>query len=202
MRTESKVRRSRALGIPLTPKASRYMERRSYGPGQHGRRRGRQDSDYKVRLLEKQRLRAQYNVSEAQLRLAFARAARSRQKTGEALLVDLETRLDALVLRAGFARTIYQARQAVVHGHVTVDGRRVDRPSAHVRPGETVAVAERSRDKVPFQIAATGEHTAKVPGYLDVDATALRARLVRLPERDEIPVICQEQLVVEFYSRR
>jgi len=199
-RTRSKVRLSRALGIPLTPKAARYLERRPYPPGQHGRRR-RTTSNYKARLLEKQRLRAQYDLSEAQLRLALARAARGGEKTGEALLVDLETRLDALVLRAGFARTIYQARQAVTHGHVTVDGRRVDRPSFRVRPGDVMEVAAGSKTKTPFLIAATGDHAATTPPYLDVDVEALRARLVRLPARDEIPVVCDERLVVEFYSR-
>ena len=199
-RTRSKVRLSRALGIPLTPKAARHLERRPYPPGQHGRRR-RVTSDYKARLLEKQRLRAQYDLSEAQLRLALARATRGGGKTGEALVVDLETRLDALVLRAGFARTIYQARQAVSHGHVTVDGRRVDRPSYRVRPGEVIAIAAASQAKTPFVVAAAGEHAAAVPPYLDVDISALSARLTRLPERSEVPVLCDERLVVEFYSR-
>jgi small subunit ribosomal protein S4 len=199
-RTRSKVRLSRALGIALTPKAARHLERRPYPPGEHGRRR-RTQSDYRARLLEKQRLRAQYDVSEAQLRLSVARALRSGQKTGEALLVDLETRLDALVLRAGFARTIYQARQAVSHGHVTVNGRRVDRPSFRVSPGDVIEVAAASKAKVPFLVAASGQHAAAVPPYLDVDIEALSARLVRLPLRDEIPVICDERLVVEFYSR-
>jgi small subunit ribosomal protein S4 len=199
-RARSKVRLSRALGIPLTPKAARHLERRPYPPGQHGRRR-RVTSDYKARLLEKQRLRAQYDLSEAQLRLALARATRGGGKTGEALVIDLETRLDALVLRSGFARTIYQARQAVSHGHVTVDGRRVDRPSSRVRPGEVIAIVPASRAKTPFVIAAAGEHAAAVPPYLDVDISALSARLTRLPERPEIPVLCDERLVVEFYSR-
>jgi small subunit ribosomal protein S4 len=199
-RARSKVRLSRALGIPLTPKAARYLERRPYPPGQHGRRR-RVTSDYKARLLEKQRLRAQYDLSEAQLRLALARATRSGGRTGEALVIELETRLDALVLRSGFARTIYQARQAVSHGHVTVNGRRVDRPSFRVRPGDVIAIAAPSRSKTPFVIAAAGEHAAAVPPYLDVDIEALSARLVRLPERSEIPVLCDERLVVEFYSR-
>lgn len=200
-RTRAKVARSRALGVALTPKASRYMEHRPYGPGQHGRRRAGRESDYKLRLREKQRLRGQYDVSEAQMRLAFARARRSRGKTGEALLVDLETRLDALVLRAGLARTIYQSRQVVSHKHITVDGHRVDRPSYKVRPGSTIAVAKGSRDKAPFQIAAAGEHAGPPPSYLEADPEALRARLVRLPEREEIPVICNEQYVVEYYSR-
>lgn len=200
-RTRAKVQRSRALGVSLTPKAQRYMERRPYGPGQHGRARLGRESDYKVRLREKQRLRAQYDVSEAQLRLAFARARRSRGKTGEALLIQLETRLDALVLRAGFARTIYQARQVVSHQHITVNGHRVDRPSYQVPPGSTIAVAQRSREKMPFQIAAAGEHAATIPPYLDVAQGSLRASLTRLPEREEIPVVCNEQHVVEYYSR-
>lgn len=199
-RARSKVRLSRALGIPLTPKAGRHLERRPYRPGQHGRARVKA-SDHQVRLLEKQRLRAQYHLGETQLRLALARAARQPGKTGDNLMADLETRLDALVLRAGFARTIYQARQAVTHGHIQVDGRKVDRPSYRVRPGQVISVAARSRDKLPFLIAATGEHVTVHPPYVEVDQSGLTARLTRLPERDEIPVSCQEQLVVEFYAR-
>ncbi|XRQ04805.1 30S ribosomal protein S4 [Actinomadura welshii] len=195
-----KVRISRALGVPLTPKAVKYFEARPYPPGMHGRAR-KQESDYKLRLREKQRLRAQYNIREAQLRNAFARAAKSGRKTGDVLLVDLESRLDALVLRAGFARTVYQARQFVVHRHILVNGRRVDRPSYRLRPGDVITVAERSRAMDAFQIAAAGGHAETVPPYLDVRHDALAARLVRLPERAEIPVICDEQLVVEHYSR-
>ncbi|MEU9023311.1 30S ribosomal protein S4 [Actinomadura sp. NPDC048394] len=195
-----KVRLSRALGIPLTPKSVKYFEARPYPPGVHGRAR-KQESDYKVRLREKQRLRAQYNIREAQLSNAFAKAAKAGGKTGEALLVDLERRLDALVLRAGFARTIYQARQFVVHRHILVNGRRVDRPSFRLRPGDVITVAERSRRMAAFQIAAAGGHTDTVPPYLDVRHDALAAQLTRLPERPEIPVICNEQLVVEHYSR-
>lgn len=199
-RTRSKVRLSRALGIPLTPKAGRHLERRPYPPGEHGRR-PRRPSDYKTRLLEKQRLRAQYDVSEAQLRVALARAARGEGSTGGALLAELETRLDALTLRAGFARTIYQARQAVTHGHVMVNGGRVDRPSFQVRPGDVIEIAPASRHKPPFEIAAAGGHAAVTPPYLEVDTEALRARLLRAPDREEIPVVCDERLVVEFYSR-
>jgi small subunit ribosomal protein S4 len=199
-RTRSKVRLSRALGIALTPKASRHLERRPYPPGEHGRGR-RRTSDYKTRLMEKQRLRAQYDLSETQLRLALERATRAVGSTGEALLVDLETRLDALVLRAGFGRTIYQARQAVTHGHVTVNGRRVDRPSFQMRPGDVIEIAAGSRSKTPFVIAAAGQYAAAIPPYLEVDAGELRARLERLPAREEIPVVCDERLVVEFYSR-
>src|SRR5918994_1996950 len=128
-----KIRISRSLGIALTPKAVAYFERRPYPPGEHGRKR-RKDSDYSTRLKEKQRLRAQYDISETQLRAAFDRAKRSGGKTGEALIQDLESRLDATVLRAGFARTIYQARQFVTHQHVLVNGRRGGRPPHPLRP--------------------------------------------------------------------
>ncbi len=194
-----KVRRSRALGIPLTPKCVSYFERRPYPPGEHGRKR-KNTSDYKTRLLEKQRLRAQYDISETQLRRAFDRARRTGGKTGEALITDLESRLDATVLRAGFARTIYQARQTVTHQHVTVNGRRVDRPSYQVQPYDVVAIAERSRAKQPFQVAASGAH-ATAPAYLEVSLADLRCTVARRPRREEVPVVCEEQLVVEYYSR-
>jgi small subunit ribosomal protein S4 len=127
---------------------------------------------------------------------------RSAGKTGEELVIDLETRLDALVLRSGFARTIYQARQVVGHRHIAVNGERVNIPSYRVRPGDVVAVADRSREKPPFRLAATGAHAPeRLPGYLQADHAGLVARLVRRPERGEIPVICDEQLVVEYYSR-
>ncbi|MGW0214115.1 30S ribosomal protein S4 [Micromonospora chokoriensis] len=199
--TRPKVKRSRALGIALTPKCVRYFERRPFPPGQHGRAR-RTTSDYKVRLLEKQRLKAQYDLHEGQLRRAFDRAVRRPGKTGEELIVELESRLDALVLRAGLARTIYQARQVVTHQHVTVNGRRVDRPSARLQPGDVIAVAERSRGKAPFVVAAAGAHAPERPApYLDVTLADLTVRLVRLPLRSEVPVVCDEQLVVEYYSR-
>ena len=194
-----KVRLSRRLGLALTPKAVSYVERRPYPPGEHGRKR-KQQSDYSTRLLEKQRLRAQYDVSETQLRRAFDRARRTGGKTGEALIQDLESRLDATVLRAGFARTIYQARQFVTHQHVLVNGRRVDRPSYRLRPGDFVAIADRSRTKEPFQVAASGAH-ADAPAYLEVRPADLVARYDRTPSRDEVPVVCEEQLVVEYYSR-
>ncbi|GAB3196083.1 30S ribosomal protein S4 [Geodermatophilus arenarius] len=194
-----KVRLSRRLGLPLTPKAVSYFERRPYPPGEHGRKR-KQQSDYSTRLLEKQRLRAQYDVSETQLRRAFDRARRTGGKTGEALIQDLESRLDATVLRAGFARTIYQARQFVTHRHVLVNGRRVDRPSYRLRPGDWISIAEGSRTREPFQVAASGAH-ATAPAYLEVRLADLTARVERVPAREEVPVVCEEQLVVEYYSR-
>ncbi|MCX2969977.1 MULTISPECIES: 30S ribosomal protein S4 [Streptomyces] len=197
-----KVKKSRALGIALTPKAVKYFEQRPYPPGEHGRGR-KQNSDYKVRLLEKQRLRAQYDISERQMVRAYDRAQKAEGKTGEALIVELERRLDALVLRAGLARTIYQARQMVVHGHIAVNGRKVDKPSFRVRPDDVVTVRERSREKYPFQVAREGGYAldGETPRYLEVNLQALAFRLDRDPNRKEIPVICDEQLVVEYYAR-
>jgi small subunit ribosomal protein S4 len=196
-----KARLSRALGIPLTPKTVKYFERRPFPPGVHGRSR-RKTSDYQVRLLEKQRLRHQYNIREAQLRRAYDDAHRGAGKTGETMVSLLERRLDATVHRAGLARTIYQARQLVVHGHFTVDGKKVDRPSYRLKPGQVVEVRESSRRKLPFRIAATGAHLDG-PGapYLSTDLEGLRTTVIREPRRTEIPVICDEQLVVEFYAR-
>ncbi|SEQ79247.1 SSU ribosomal protein S4P [Streptomyces radiopugnans] len=197
-----KVKKSRALGIALTPKAVKYFEQRPYPPGEHGRGR-KQNSDYKVRLLEKQRLRAQYDISERQMARAYDRARKAEGKTGEALVIELERRLDALVLRSGIARTIYQARQMVVHGHIEVNGRKVDKPSFRVRPEDVVSVRERSRAKHPFQVAREGGYApdGETPRYLQVNLQALAFRLDREPNRKEIPVVCDEQLVVEYYAR-
>lgn len=195
---------SRALGIPLTPKAVKYFEKRPYGPGEHGRARKRSESDYAVRLKEKQRLRAQYGLREAQMRRAFDDAKKGLGVTGENLVEILEMRLDALVLRAGFARTIAQARQFVVHRHILVDGKIVDRPSFRVKPGQVLQVKPTSQVTVPFQVAAAGAHRdvlGELPAYLEVSLEKLRAELVRRPRREEIPVTVNEQLVVEHYSR-
>jgi small subunit ribosomal protein S4 len=200
-RSRPKARLSRALGIPLTPKCVRYFEARPYPPGVHGRAR-RNPSDYGLRLREKQRLRAQYNIQEAQLERAFQEARRRPGKTGENLVVRLERRLDAVVLRSGLARTIYQARQMVVHRHITINGRRIDRPSYQVELGDIIGVVERSRSKPPFVAASEGTWAAAVtPGYLSSDLKNLKVQLVAEPTRAQIPVICDEQLVVEFYAR-
>ena len=204
-RTRSKTRLSRALGIPLTPKAARYLEKRPYPPGEHGRTRRKADSDYAVRLREKQRLRAQYGIREAQLRRVFEEARKASGRTGEALVELLEMRLDALVLRAGFARTTAQARQMVVHRHILVDGQLVDRPSFRVKPGQMIHVKPKSEDMDPFQVAAAGGHVdvlPPVPGYLEVEIDKLQAVLTRRPKRDEVPVTCDVQLVVEYYAAR
>jgi small subunit ribosomal protein S4 len=200
--TGPKVKRSRRLGIALTPKAARVMERRQGPPGRAPQRtggmRGRRESDYKRQLIEKQRLRAQYNITERQMRNYYEEALKSRGNTGEALVQSLERRLDALVLRAGFAPTIYAARQVVLHGHVQVNGRRVNLPGYQLRPGDVISLKERSRSLPMF---AEALESAYPPGYIDLDKEAMRATFLRVPPRSEIPVMCEATAVVEFYSR-
>ena len=204
-RTRAKVRLSRALGIALTPKAARLMAEGSYPPGQHGRTKRKSEGDFATRLREKQRLRAQYGIREAQMRNTFNEARRTAGLTGENLVELLEMRLDALVLRAGFARTTAQARQMVVHRHILVDGQLVDRPSFRVKPGQLIHVKARSEETPLFQDAATGIHRdvlPAVPGYLEVALEKLEARLLRRPKCAEVPVTCEVQLVVEYYAAR
>jgi small subunit ribosomal protein S4 len=198
MKRGPKVKIARALGIALTPKAARVMERRPNPPGQHGAATRRKVSDYKKQLLEKQRLRAQYNISERQLQNAFTHATRQPGNTGVRLLQLLELRLDAVVLRAGFVRTIYAARQAVVHGHLLVNGRRVNRPARRLQPGDTVALAARSRDLPMFTVPLDNARPAP---HLEVDKERRSARVREIPEREQIPVQCEVSLIVEYYSR-
>lgn len=193
-----KVKLSRALGIALTPKAARVMERRPYKPGMHGQARQQRMSDYALQLQEKQRLRFQYNVSEKQMRRYYSKATRMKGRTGENLVYLLERRLDAFVLRAGFAPTIFAARQIVGHGHITVNGRKSRTPSTLLRPGDKIQVREKSRKKAIFEM---DWEVYVPPTYVERDTSDLAATFVRRPEREEVPVVCEEQAVVEFYSR-
>lgn len=197
----AKVKLSRSLGIPLTPKAAKYMERRPYGPGEHGpphlSRRSKM-SPYKLQLIEKQRLRAQYNVHERQMVNYYKKAARRTGNTADNLVRELESRLDATVLRGGLAGSIYAARQFVNHGHIQVNGRRVNIPSYQIKVGDVVNVKDKSRKMVPFTQVP---YTQGQPPYLDFDKASCSVKVLRDPEREEIPVVCDVPLVVEFYSR-
>ncbi len=199
--TGPKVRLSRAIGIPLTPKAAQVMTKRAYPPGQHGRYQQfkRTASDYKRQLLEKQRLRLQYNIHERQMRNYFRKAARRYGNTVDNLIQLLETRLDAMVYRAGLARTIYAARQYVSHGHIWVNGKPVDIPSYNIKADDVISVRPKSRHLACFPIAI--ESTVAPPPYLERSAADLSLKLLYLPQRAEVPVICEMSLVIEFYSR-
>ena len=198
--TGPKVKLSRRLGIPLTAKAARVMEKKGYPPGEHGRDKQfqRKVSEFGRQLMEKQRLRAQYNIHERQMRNYMARATRKQGVTGNVLLQILETRLDAFIYRAGFAPTIYAARQLVNHGHILVDNQRVDLPAYEIKISQTITVKPKSR-QMPLITDAIGN--SNPPPYIDVDKTGFAARLLRMPDREEVPVICELSLVTEYYSR-
>lgn len=190
----------RRVGEPLCGQPNCPALKRPYPPGQHGRTAARRRiSEYGKQLLEKQKLKFVYGVTERQLRNYFQAASRARGRTGEQLLRYLETRLDNVVYRLGLAPTLPAARQLVVHGHVRVNGRKVDRPSFRVRPGDVIELRERSRDIQPVRQAL--ERGAVPPPYLELDREQLRGRLLRYPERAEVPVKVDEGLVVEFYAR-
>jgi small subunit ribosomal protein S4 len=201
-------RLSRREGVELFLKGERALngksalERRGPAPpGQHGARRGRRPSIYGLQLREKQRAKRYYGVRERQFRRYVQAASRRREGTmGEHLLALLETRLDNVVYRLGFASTRAQARQFVSHGHVLVDGRRVDIPSYGLRPGQTVSIAAGS----PVRPLATTamDLTSAMPGWLQADFDRMEGRMVRQPLRSEITAPVNEQLIVEFYSRR
>jgi len=194
-----KAKKSRRLGVAITPKSQKYLELRPQPPGQHGRtRRPNKLSDFGRQLMEKQRLRFQYNVSEKQLRLTYGRASRSQLSTPDAMAQLLETRLDNLVLRAGFARSIFAARQYVSHGHIQVNGKKVNIPSYQVSVGDEIAVRTKSKEMDCFKHALT---MAQKAPYLAVDDNELTARLTYMPTREEMPVVCDVPVVVEFYSR-
>ena len=201
--TGPKVRRSRRAGIPLTRKAERIMERRPQPPGQHGvGRRPSKQSDYARQLAEKQRIRWYYDLTERQLRTTYDKANRRPGRAGQNVIAALESRLVTVVLRAGFAASVYAARQFVNHGHVTVDGAKVDIPSYVVRPGQTVAIRHRSRAIPAFVAAKEGQYADEHDAaYLDVQREHLTVTLLHEPRRAQVPVPFDEQLLVEFYSR-
>jgi small subunit ribosomal protein S4 len=179
----------------LTEKCA--IERRAYPPGQHGRGRIKQ-SEYLTQLREKQKARRYYGLLEKQFRGYYAKASRKEGITGENLLRLLEQRLDNVVYRLGFGASRAQARQLIRHGHFNVNGRRVTIPSFQVKPGDELSLKhERARDTI---LAAT-DLVASVPAWLQADHENLAGKVVRAPERDEIDVPVQEQLIVELYSK-
>lgn len=176
------------------------IDRRGYAPGQHGQAR-RKVSEYALHLREKQKARRVYGVLERQFRRYIGMAERARGVTGEALLQTLERRLDNVVYRLGLAASRAEARLMVTHGHLSVNGRKVNIPSYLLRPGDEVAVREKSRGLSRFQELVAQAAGRTVPEWLSVDREAMKATLLRLPTRDEIDVPIKEHLIVEHYSR-
>src|ERR1700675_4374898 len=190
-----KHRICRRVGAPLCGRPNCAANKRPYPPGQHGRGRKR-ISEYQTRLLEKQKLRAIYGVSEAQMRGYYDRASRGMGVTGEEMIRQLETRLDTVVLRLGFALTTRQARQLVSHGHVLLDGKRLNVPSARVKPEQTIELSAKAKNFISVREAL--EITPDPPGYLYRNKDDAQGVLSRLPDRAEIPLPAkvEERLIV------
>ena len=192
------LKRCRQLGID--PAELGYTKKVRENKHQQQQRR-RKESEYGMQLREKQKVKYIYGVLEKQFHRYYERAQRMEGVTGENLLILLETRLDNVVFRLGFARTRKEARQSVSHGHFLVNGERVDIPSYLVKPGDVVSVAPKYHDLLPIKEAIIASERFEVPGWLEVDIEKLSGNVISLPSRDQISGDINEQLIVEFYSR-
>ena len=198
------VRRSRRLGMALDPKSERLLDKRPYAPGQHGRtrRRIRKMLGYALQVQEKQRARFMYDVLERQFRNYYERAAKMPGVVGDNLLALLERRLDNVVFRLGFAVTRRQSRQIVNHGHVQVNGSKVDIPSYLVQPGDVVEIREKSRSHGGIRLALEAPVLPATPGWLDRSTEDLRGRVLSVPSKEDLESTqINAQLIVELYSR-
>ncbi|CAH0417450.1 30S ribosomal protein S4 [Periweissella fabaria] len=197
--TGPKYRISRRLGVSLSG-TGKELAKKPYAPGDHGQGRRGKLSEYGTQLRAKQRIRFTYGLSERQFSNLFKKAGKVRKGThGTNFLVLLETRLDNVVYRLGLATTRAQARQLVNHGHILVDGGRVDIPSYEVKPGQEISVRDKSK-KLAI-IATSVEATVARPQFVEFDAEALKGSLVRFPEREELDAEFEENLVVEYYNK-
>jgi small subunit ribosomal protein S4 len=198
--TGPRVRISRRFGIPIFG-PTKYLERRNYGPGVHGPKSRRKHTDYGLGLIEKQKLRYYYGLMEKQFRGVYEKAKNKRGVTGETMLQILETRLDNVVYHLGFANTRAAARQMVSHGHVTVNGRKVSIPSYALKVNDAIVV---KNNNVSRQLATKNFEVAAsraVPDWMSLSKEEFKGSLLRVPTRNEIQPIANEQAVVEFYSR-
>jgi small subunit ribosomal protein S4 len=204
--TGAVCRLCRREGLKLFLKGDRCFkekcafERRGYAPGQHGRRRTKVQN-YGIQLREKQKVKRMYGVLERQFRSYFLRAARTKGITGTTLLQTLERRLDNIVYRLGFASSRSMARQLVAHGHIQVDGRKMTIPSAMVKPGNIIALREKSRKNEQVKICLDTAKGRGVPAWLELEADQFQGTVRQLPVREEILMPIQEQLIVELYSK-
>lgn len=177
------------------------VERRSYPPGQHGQGRRGKASDYGLQLREKQKVKRMYGLAEKQFKLTYKRAAGMKGVTGHNLLLLLESRLDNVVYRLGFANSRTQARQMVRHGHVTINGKRCDIPSARVKIDDKISVREKSRKNPEINAALEAVARRVVPEWLELDPAEFAGVIKALPSREDLTMPMQEQLIVELYSR-
>jgi small subunit ribosomal protein S4 len=202
-RVSARHKIDRRLGENLWGRPKSPVNKREYGPGQHGQRRKGKTSDFGTQLKAKQKLKGYYaNITERQFRLIYQEATRLRGDTSENLVGLLERRLDSIVYRAKFVPTPFAARQFVNHGHIAVNGRRVNIPSYRCRPGDVVEVKEKSRQMI-LVLEALQSPERDIPDYIDVDQNKMTATFNRVPQLSDVPypVVMEPNLVVEFYSR-
>jgi small subunit ribosomal protein S4 len=202
-RLESKYKIDRRMGENIWGRPKSPVNRREYGPGQHGQRRKGKLSDYGVQLKAKQKLRGYYgNISEKQFRGIYQDAIRMKGDSGAHLISLLERRLDAVVFRSKFVPTVFAARQFINHGHVLVNGNKVNIPSYRVKVGDVIEVKEKSK-QLPLVIEAQALAERDVPDYIELDGAKLSARFARIPALTDVPYAVQMEphLVVEYYSR-
>jgi small subunit ribosomal protein S4 len=197
-----RLKKCRAVGTVLPGLTTVGTLDRPFPPGEHGTKRKSKPSDYKIRLVEKQKARWHYGILEKQFRRYVSEASRMKGPAGTNLVLLLESRLDNLVWRLGFARTIVQARQLVVHGHILVNGKRVDRPSFHVAQGTEIAMRDKTKAKA--WVAEILEQTAMMPkpSWLEFDPAKAAGKLLMKPERSDVPVDYNENAIIEFYSQQ
>ena len=198
--TGPRVRISRRFGTPIYG-ASKYLERKNYAPGVHGPKSRRKMTDYALGLIEKQKLRYYYGLMERQFRRVYQKALKRRGVTGETMLQILELRLDNVVYHLGFATTRASARQMVTHGHIRVNGRKVNIPSFALKANDGVEVKDSNVSRQMGTRNLEASTSRAVPDWLSLNRDAFKGAVLRIPTRDEIQPIANEQTVVEFYSR-
>ena len=198
--TGPRVRISRRFGIPIFG-PTKYLERRNYGPGVHGPKSRRKSTDYGLGLIEKQKLRYYYGLMERQFRGVYEKAKNRRGVTGETMLQILETRLDNIAYHLGFGSTRAAARQLVNHGHVTVNGKKVSIPSFGLKVNDVISIKNNNVSRQLATKSLESSTSRAVPDWLSLNKEEFRGVVMRIPSRDEIQPIANEQAVVEFYSR-
>ena len=202
-RKSAKYKINRRLGVNLWGRPKSPVNKRSYGPGEHGQARRRKPSDYGIQLAAKQKLKGYYgNITERQFKRYYTEAVRRRGDTGENLIELLERRLDAAIYRMKFVPTVFSARQFVSHGHVLVNGKRVTIASYQIKDGDMIELKEKSRE-LPIVLEASASPERDLPDYVDVDHNKMRGRMTRGPKLADVPypVQMEPNLVIEFYSR-
>lgn len=192
----------RRVGVVLPGLTAKGTLARPFPPGEHGTRRAGKPSDFKIRMMEKQKARWHFGILERQFKKYVVRASQLRGPAGQNLVILLQSRIDAVVYRLGFARTIQAARQLVVHGHILINGKRVDRPSFHVEPGMEISIKDKSKNKSFVQEVLATSGTSVRPGWLEFDPAKATGKMIAVPDRSDLQIELNENAIIEFYSQK